>query len=109
MGVQALGIGLVVVTRDLTGWMLATVLLGIGTAMVYPTLIAVVSDASEPAWRARALGVYRFWRDTGYAVGALLAGVIADALGFDWAIGVVAGLTLLSGVIVRIVEARRQV
>ena len=106
MGVQALGIGLIVVTRDLTGWMLATVLLGIGTAMVYPTLIAVVSDASEPAWRARALGVYRFWRDTGYAVGALLAGVIADALGFDWAIGVVAGLTLFSGVIVRIVEAR---
>jgi len=76
------------------------VLLGVGTAMVYPTLIAVVSDASEPAWRARALGVYRFWRDIGYAAGALMAGGIADWLGFNWAIGLVAGLTLASGLIV---------
>jgi hydroxyacylglutathione hydrolase len=82
------------------GWLLATVLLGAGTAMVYPTLIAVVGNASEPAWRARALGVYRFWRDIGYAIGALLAGVIADWLGFEWAIGLIAGLTLISGLIV---------
>jgi MFS family permease len=100
MTVQALGLALTILTGRLEGWLLATVLLGAGTAMVYPTLIAVVSDASEPVWRARALGVYRFWRDIGYAVGALLAGVIADWLGFEWAIGLIAGLTLISGLIV---------
>lgn len=100
MAVQAAGIALTLLTDSLAGWLVAMVLLGAGTAMVYPTLIAVVSDASEPAWRARALGVYRFWRDIGYAVGALLAGAIADWLGFDWAIGLVAGLTLASGLIV---------
>ncbi len=100
MAVQAAGLVLIVVVGQLEGWLLATVLLGAGTAMVYPTLLALVGDASEPAWRARALGVYRFWRDIGYAVGALLAGVIADWLGFEWAIGVVAVLTLASGAIV---------
>jgi MFS family permease len=104
MAVQAVGLALTILTVRLEGWLLATVLLGAGTAMVYPTLIAVVGDASEPTWRARALGVYRFWRDIGYAVGALLAGVIADWLGFEWAIGVIAGLTLISG---RIVAQRR--
>lgn len=100
MAVQAVGLALTILTGKLEGWLLATVLLGAGTAMVYPTLIAVVGDASEPAWRARALGVYRFWRDIGYAVGALLAGLIADWLGFEWAIGLIAGLTLFSGLIV---------
>lgn len=100
MAVQAFGLALTILTGRLEGWLLATVLLGAGTAMVYPTLIAVVGDASEPAWRARALGVYRFWRDIGYAVGALLAGVIADWLGFEWAIGLIAALTLTSGLIV---------
>lgn len=97
MAVQALGLALTVAFGSLEGWVVATVLLGVGTAMVYPTLIAVVSDASPPVWRARALGVYRFWRDAGYAVGALLAGGLADAVGFDWAIGVIAVLTLVSG------------
>lgn len=78
-------------------WLVATVLLGLGTALVYPALIAVVSDASEPDWRARALGVYRFWRDMGYAVGALLSGIIADLLGFATAISAVATLTVFSG------------
>jgi MFS family permease len=100
MAVQAFGLALTILTGRLEGWLLATVLLGAGTAMVYPTLIAVVGDASQPAWRARALGVYRFWRDIGYAIGALLAGVIADWLGFEWAIGLIAGLTLVSGLIV---------
>ena len=100
MAVQAFGLALTILTGRLEGWLLATVLLGAGTAMVYPTLIAVVGDASEPVWRARALGVYRFWRDIGYAVGALLAGVIADWLGFEWAIGLIAALTLVSGLIV---------
>jgi len=76
-----------------------SVLLGAGTAMVYPALLAAVGDAAHPAWRARALSVYRFWRDMGYAVGALASGLIADALGLTWAIVAVAGLTLLSGIV----------
>jgi MFS family permease len=100
MAVQAAGIALTLLTGGLAGWLVAMGLLGVGTAMVYPTLIALVGDASEAAWRARALGVYRFWRDIGYAVGALLAGGVADWLGFDWAIGLVAGLTFASGLIV---------
>ncbi len=80
--------------------MLGSVLLGVGTAMVYPTLIAAVSDVSHPAWRARSLSVYRFWRDLGYAVGALSTGIIADTLGILWAIGSVGALTFLSGIVV---------
>ena len=75
-------------------------LLGLGTAMVYPSLIAAVSDASGSRRRARSLSVYRFWRDLGYAIGALSAGIIADLVGFSWAIGAVAALTFASGVIV---------
>jgi MFS family permease len=77
-------------------------LLGVGTSMVYPSLIAVVSDVAAPEWRARSLSVYRFWRDLGYAIGALLAGAIADIFGLEWAIGVVGGLTLISGIIAAI-------
>jgi MFS family permease len=68
--------------------------------MVYPSLIAAVSDASHPSWRARSLSVYRFWRDLGYAIGALSAGVIADFTGIPWAIGAIATLTFLSGLVV---------
>ena len=75
----------------------AAVLLGLGTALVYPTLIAAVSDAVEPRERAKAVGVYRFWRDFGFAAGALVAGFVADALGSGAAITVVAGLTAGSG------------
>jgi MFS family permease len=71
--------------------------------MVYPSLIAAVSDASHPSWRARSLSVYRFWRDLGYAIGALSAGIIADLFGLSWAIGTIAGLTFVSGVIVAVV------
>jgi MFS family permease len=98
--VQAAGIFITVATRDFGWWVLGSVLLGLGTAMVYPSLIAAVSDASHPSWRARSLSVYRFWRDLGYAVGALSAGVIADTLGISWAIGSVGALTFLSGVVV---------
>ena len=73
---------------------------GLGTAMVYPSLIAAVSDASHPSWRARSLSVYRFWRDLGYAVGALSAGVVADLFGLSWAIGSVGVLTFASGAVV---------
>ena len=68
--------------------------------MVYPSLIAAVSDASHPSWRARSLSVYRFWRDLGYAIGALSAGLIADYFGLASAIAAIAGLTFVSGVIV---------
>jgi MFS family permease len=80
--------------------MTAAVLLGVGTALVYPTLIAAVSDGVEPRDRAQAVGIYRFWRDTGLVVGGLLAGFVADALSIVWAIALVAGLTALSGLVV---------
>ena len=82
MWVQAAGSVPDGVTRDSAGGSLASLLLGLGTAMVYPSLIAAVSDASHPSWRARSLSVYRFWRDLGYAIGALSAGIIADLLEF---------------------------
>jgi MFS family permease len=75
----------------------AAVALGIGTALVYPTLIAAMSDAVSPVARAPVVGVYRFWRDSGYVVGGLIAGATADALGYGGAIGLVAGLTAASG------------
>ena len=75
--------------------------------MVYPTLIAAVSDASHPSWRARSLSVYRFWRDLGYAIGALSAGMIADTLGMSWAITIVAALSFLSGAVVALLMRER--
>jgi MFS family permease len=100
MLVQAAGILLFVVGTGFGPWAVAAILLGLGTAMVYPTLLAAVGDVAHPSWRASAVGVYRLWRDGGYAVGALLAGTLADAVGVRWAIGAIAGLTFLSGVIV---------
>ena len=97
MWLQAVALLLTALTRDFGWWLAASVLLGVGTAMVYPSLIAAVSDASHPSWRARSLSVYRFWRDLGYAIGALAAGLIADAFGFAAAIAAIAGLTFLSG------------
>jgi MFS family permease len=102
MWVQAAGLFMTAATRQFGWWLAASVLLGLGTAMVYPTLIASVSDASHPTWRARSLSVYRFWRDMGYAVGALAAGIIADLFGAAWAIGSVGGLTFASGAVVAI-------
>jgi MFS family permease len=100
MLVQAAGIALFVAGESFATWAGAAVLLGLGTAMVYPTLLAAVGDVAHPSWRASAVGVYRLWRDGGYAVGALLAGSLADGLGVRWAIGAIGGLTFLSGVIV---------
>jgi MFS family permease len=102
MWVQAAGLFMTAVTRQFGWWLAASVLLGLGTAMVYPTLIASVSDASHPSWRARSLSVYRFWRDMGYAVGALASGIIADLFGAAWAIGSIGALTLVSGGVVAI-------
>jgi MFS family permease len=102
MWIQAGALLLTALTRDFTWWLTASLLLGLGTAMVYPSLIAAVSDASHPSWRARSLSVYRFWRDLGYAIGALSAGLMADAFGFASAIGAVAVLTFVSGVLVAV-------
>jgi MFS family permease len=100
MWVQAAALFLTAFTREFGWWMAASILLGLGTARVYPSLIAAVSDASHPSWRARSLSVYRFWRDLGYAIGALSAGIIADLFGFQWAISSIAALTFFSGSIV---------
>jgi MFS family permease len=100
MWVQVGGIFVTVAGRSFGWWLVGSVLLGLGTAMVYPILIAAVSDNSHPSWRARSLSVYRFWRDLGYAVGALATGIIADTLGISWAIGSVGVLTFLSGAVV---------
>jgi MFS family permease len=103
MWVQAAGLFLTALTREFEYWLIGSLLLGIGTAMVYPSLIAAVSDASHPAWRARSLSVYRFWRDLGYAIGALSAGIIADLFGLSWAIATIAALTFASGLVVALV------
>ena len=100
MGLQGLALALVATSTGFTGWAVAAVLLGAGTAMVYPTLLAAIGDVAHPAWRARSVGVYRLWRDLGFAVGALLAGLLADAFGLRAAVWVVAALTLASGLVV---------
>lgn len=102
MWVQAAGIAAVVVSSGLTELVVGAVFLGVGTAMVYPTLLASIGDVAHPSWRASAVGVYRLWRDLGYAMGALLSGLIADALGLSAAMVAVAVLTFASGVVVAI-------
>jgi MFS family permease len=103
MWVQAGGLFLTAATRSFGSWFVASLLLGLGTAMVYPTLIASVSDASHPSWRARSLSVYRFWRDLGYAIGALSAGIMTDLFGAAWAISAIGVLTFASGALVAVV------
>jgi MFS family permease len=95
--------------RGFWPWTGAAAFLGVGTAMVYPTLLAAVGDVAHPSWRGSAVGVYRLWRDSGYAVGALLAGALADLFGMAWSIGAVALLTFASGllVVVRMPETLR--
>ncbi len=99
MWVQAGGIAVVILASGFAGFATGGALLGVGTAMVYPTLLAAIGDVAHPSWRASSVGVYRLWRDLGYAVGAVIAGVAADALGLGVAMWLVAGLTLLSGTI----------
>jgi MFS family permease len=99
MWIQGVAIAMVVIFHGFGPWIASSILLGVGTALVYPTLLASISDLAEPAWRASAVGVYRLWRDFGYAVGGLAAGLIADALGISAAIVAVSALTFLSGVV----------
>jgi MFS family permease len=100
MWVQSIGIVFFVIASGFWAWLAGAVLLGIGTALVYPTMLAAVSDVAHPNWRASAVGVYRLWRDAGYAVGALVAGLLADAFGGLTAIAAIGVLTFLSGVLV---------
>ncbi|MET7697588.1 MFS transporter [Streptomyces sp. NPDC005485] len=102
MLLQAAAIALVAAGTAFSVWATAQILLGIGTALVYPTLLAVIGDVAHPAWRARAVGVYRLWRDGGFAVGALVAGVLADACSLTTAIWTVAALTAVSGFVVAV-------
>ena len=100
MLIQALALGSIAMANGFVGWLGAGALLGLGTAMVYPTLLASVGDVAHPSWRGSAVGVYRLWRDSGYAVGGVMAGTLADAFGMRVAIGAVAVLTGLSGLLV---------
>jgi MFS family permease len=97
--VQSLGIALFVIGTDASAWLLAAVVMGLGTGMVYPTLLAAISDLAHPTWRASALGVYRLWRDSGYAFGALVGGVLADLFSIQIAVMAIAVLTAISGCI----------
>jgi MFS family permease len=109
MWVQAVGMVVTALAAGFAGFASGGVLLGLGTAMVYPTLLAAIGDVAHPSWRASAVGVYRWWRDLGYAVGALLAGITADLFGLSAAVWLVAALTFLSGMVVatRMKETRR--
>ncbi len=102
MWLQAIAIAFFLTPVNFAVWFIAAVLLGVGTAMVYPTLLAAIGDVVDPLVRASSVGVYRLWRDSGYAFGALLSGIVAHALGQDAAIAVVAALTLGSGAIVAV-------
>lgn len=99
---QAAALAMVAVGRDFATWLAALVLLGTGTAMVYPTLLAAIGDVAHPLWRARSIGIYRLWRDAGFAVGALLSGILADAYGIPAAVAAVAVITAASGVLVAV-------
>ncbi|GAA4770360.1 MFS transporter [Citricoccus nitrophenolicus] len=99
---QALALALIAVGSGFGAWLVAMVLLGAGTAMVYPTLLAAIGDVAHPAWRARSVGIYRLWRDGGFAAGAVIAGLVADAFGIPTAVTVVAALTAASGTVVAV-------
>jgi MFS family permease len=102
MWVQAVGIVAIVLSSGFVGFAIGAALLGAGTAMVYPTLLAAIADVAHPSWRASAVGIYRLWRDLGYAIGAVIAGITADALGIDAAIWLIAAVTFASGLVVAI-------
>jgi MFS family permease len=102
MWAQAVAIGAIAATTGFGPWLAAVTLLGAGTAMVYPTLLATIGDVAHPRWRASSVGVYRLWRDSGFAAGALLAGVVADAFSVEAAIWAVAALTAASGGVVAV-------
>ncbi len=99
---QGVALAEIAATGTFTAWAAGAVLLGAGTATVYPTLLAAIGDVAHPAWRARSVGVYRLWRDSGFAIGALIAGIIADLISIPAAVYAVAALTALSGLVVAV-------
>jgi MFS family permease len=109
MALQGCALVAMAVVHGVAPWLVTGLLLGVGTAMVYPTLLASIGDVAHPSWRARAVGIYRLWRDLGYAVGALTAGLLADAFGMTVSIAAIGVLTVASGVTVaiRMPETRR--
>ncbi len=109
MILQGVALALMAATTGFGPWALGAVLIGVGTALVYPTLIAAVGDRAHPGWRATAVGVYRLWRDAGYVAGALLGGIVADAFDLRAAVWVVAALSIASGLVVatRMTETHR--
>ncbi|UOD80919.1 MFS transporter [Paenarthrobacter ureafaciens] len=102
MLVQSVALGIFAFAHDFGPWLAAAIILGLGTALVYPTLLAAIGDVAHPIWRARSVGVYRLWRDGGFAVGALLSGVLADLYGIPAAVAVVAAITAVSGAVVAV-------
>ena len=102
MLIQASALAAIAAVDTFRAWAAAAAALGIGTALVYPTLLAAIGDVAHPAWRARAVGVYRLWRDLGFAVGALLTGLLADAWGVRPAVCSIAALTAVSGLLVAV-------
>ena len=100
MLLQAVALSSIALANVFAWWVVAAVVLGIGTAMVYPTLLAAIGDVADPSWRARSVGVYRLWRDSGFAIGALLAGILADVVSIEVATHAVAALTAASGLVV---------
>ena len=103
---QAAALALIALANTFSGWALATLLLGAGTAMVYPTLLAAIGDVAHPGWRARSVGVYRLWRDSGYAAGAVLGGIVADLADLRAAVWAAAALSLASGISIAIACGR---
>jgi MFS family permease len=110
MWLQAVGIAIVATGSGFAVFALALALIGAGTAMVYPTLLAAIGDLAHPNWRSSAVGIYRLWRDSGYAAGAVCAGLIADLVSVEAAVWSVAALTVISGLVVqfRMQETHRQ-
>lgn len=102
MLLQSVGIAVTALSSAFWGFAAGAALMGLGTAMVYPTLLAAIGDVAHPVWRASSVGIYRLWRDSGYAAGALVAGVVADALGYTWALWLIAVLTAVSGAVVAV-------
>ena len=99
---QAAALALIAASHGFLGWAAGTVLLGAGTAMVYPILLAVIGDVAHPAWRGRAVGIYRVWRDSGYAVGAIAGGIVADLMGMHVAVWVAAAVSAASALAVAV-------
>jgi MFS family permease len=102
MFTQAAALALIAGVDTFGSWMAASALLGAGTAMVYPTLLAAIGDVAHPLWRARAVGIYRLWRDSGYAAGAIVGGVAADLWGLRAAVWAAAVITVVSGLVVAV-------